>query len=100
MRRFSNILFALDLACGLFLNSVAIPAAFVWLAVLSISVSAILTNRIRVRAAGLAGIGGVSLVYHLGSCCSLPGAMIVAACMGLLFGAVLLAILADRSNPS
>ncbi len=100
MRQFSNILFALDLACALLLISLAVPASSVWIAVLSISLSAILANWIRIRAAGLAGIGGLFLVLHLVSCCSLLGVMVVALCMGLLLTAVLLAIFADYSDAS
>ncbi len=99
--------FALALSIALLMNSFAVQDELVWLAVLSVFVSAILTNlpfagcfAICPRSMGIAGISGLSIVYiKLGSS-SLPGTILTVLTTLLLVTAVLLAIYADLSHPS
>lgn len=106
-RNFSNMCFALALSIALLMNSFAVQDELVWLAVLSVFVSAILTNlpfagcfAICPRSMGIAGISGLSIVYiKLGSS-SLPGTILTVLTTLLLVTAVLLAIYADLSYPS
>ena len=106
-RNFSNMCFALALSIALLMKSFAVQDELVWLAVLSVFVSAILTNlpfagcfAICPRSMGIAGISGLSIVYiKLGSG-SLPGTILTVLTTLLLVTAVLLAIYADLSYPS
>ena len=100
VRNFSNMCFALALSIALLMNSFAVQDELVWLAVLSVFVSAILTNLMWIRSMGIAGIGGLSIVYiELGSG-SLPGTILTVITTLLLVIAVFLAIYADLSYPS
>ena len=92
--------FALALSITLLMKSFAVQDELVWLAVLSVFVSAILTNLMCIRSIGIAGISGLSIVYiKLGSS-SLPGTILTVLTTLLLVTAVLLAIYADLSYPS
>ena len=100
VRNFSNMCFALALSIALLMKSFAVQDELVWLAVLSVFVSAILTNLMWIRSIGIAGISGLSIVYiKLGSG-SLPGTILTVLTTLLLVTAVLLAIYADLSYPS
>ena len=71
----------------------------IWLAVFSMAVSAILTNFMWIRSMGIAGVGGVSIVYFKLGGSSLPGAILTILTTALLVLAVFMAIYADLSHP-
>jgi hypothetical protein len=71
----------------------------IWLAVFSVAVSAILTNFMWIRFMGIAGVGGLSIVYFKLGSSSLPGAILTILTTALLVMAVFMAIYADLSHP-
>jgi hypothetical protein len=99
-RMTSNLLFGLAISCAALLGSFASPASLSWLAIFSVAMAMILTNVMIVRASGLAGIGGLSLVYARLDESQSIGAVLVIFSSILLILAVMLAILADLSEPS
>ena len=93
----SNLLFGAAIACAGLLQAFVTPPDLSWLAIFSVAAAMILTNLMIVRASGLAGIGGLSLVYaRLGD--QPAGAALTVITAILLVLAVLLAILADLSE--
>ena len=72
----------------------------IWLAVFSVAVSAILTNSMWIRSMGIAGVGGLSIVYFKLGGSSLPGTILTILTTALLVMAVLMAIYADLFHPS
>jgi hypothetical protein len=91
MRQLSDTCFALALASALWMKSVAIQDAWVWLAVISVLVSALLTHLVIPRIAGLGGLGGLCLVFlHLGTS-SVAGIILITLTALLVSTAVLLA---------
>jgi hypothetical protein len=92
--------FALALSIALLMKLFTVQDELVWLAVFSVVVSAILTNLMRIRSIGIAGIGGLSIVYIKFGSGSLPGTILTVLTSLLLVIAVLLAIYADLSRPS
>ena len=77
----------------------AVRDELIWLAVFSVAVSAILTNFMWIRSMGIAGLGGLSIVYFKLGGSSLPGAILTILTTALLVIAVLMAIYADLSHP-
>jgi hypothetical protein len=99
-RMTSNLLFGLAIGCAALLGQFASPASLSWLAIFSVATAMILTNFMIVRASGLAGIGGLSLVYaRLGENQPISAALVIFSSI-LMVLAVLLAILADLSESS
>ena len=92
--------FALALSIALLMKSFAVQDELVWLAVLSVFVSAILTNLMLIRSIGIAGISGLSIVYFKLGSGSLAGTILTVLTTLLLVIAVLLAIYADLAHPS
>jgi len=92
--------FALALSIALLTKLFAVQDELVWLAAFSVSVSAILTNLMRIRSMGITGIGGLSIVYFKLGSGSQPGTILTVLTTLLLVIAVLLAIYADLSLPS
>jgi CHASE2 domain-containing sensor protein len=71
----------------------------IWLAVLSVFVSIILTNLMWIRSMGIAGIGGLSIVYFRLGSSSLPGTILTGLTALLVIIAISLAIYSDLSFP-
>jgi hypothetical protein len=98
-RNLSNACFGLALIISLLMKLFVVQAELIWLAVFSVAVSAILTNLMRIRFIGIAGIGGLSMVYSQLSSSSLPGTILTALTTALLVMAVLLITCIDLSQP-
>ena len=105
MRQFSHTLFGLALGSALMMKFFSVHDELVGLAVISVLISAILTNlpfagcfAMWPRSIGIAGISGLSLVYMKLGGCSLPGTILTVLTAILLSSAVLLAIFADFSE--
>jgi hypothetical protein len=100
MRIFSNTLFCLALGCTLFMKAFAIQDEIVTMAVFSVALAFILTNLMWIRSMGLAGVGGLSIVYANLSGRSIPGTVLTMMVTALTVTAVILAIFADIANSS
>ncbi len=95
----SNLLFGAAIGCAALLQVFVTPPNLSWLAIFSVAAAMLMTNLMIVRASGLAGIGGLSLVYaRLGD--RPAGAALTILTSILLVLAVFLAILADLSETS
>ena len=94
----SNLLFGAAIACAALLQAFVTPPGLCWLAIFSVAGAMLLTNLMIVRASGLAGIGGLSLVYTRIGDQQPAGAALTIVTAILLLLAVLLAILADISE--
>lgn len=100
MRNLSNICFGLALGSSLLMKLTAIQNELIWLAVCSVAVTSILTNLMRVRSIGVAGIGGLSILFSKLNGISITGTILTVLTAALLVLAVLMAICADVSTPS
>lgn len=100
MRNLSNICFGLALSSSLLMKLFAIQNELIWLAVCSVAVTAILTNLMRVRSIGVAGVGGLSILFSKLNGISITGSILTVLTAALLVLAVLMAICADVSIPS
>ena len=94
----SNLLFGAAIGCAALLQAFVTPPDLSWLAIFSVATAMLLTNLMIVRASGLAGIGGLSLVYARLGDQQPAGAALTIMTSILLVLAVLLAILADISE--
>jgi hypothetical protein len=94
----SNLLFGAAIGCATLLQAFVSPPDLSWLAIFSVAAAMLLTNLMIVRASGLAGIGGLSLVYARLGDQQPAGAALTIIISVLLVLAVLLAILADISE--
>ena len=100
MRIFSTSCFAAALSGCLLMRLASVPESLMYLALLSVAVSAILSNLMWLRSMGLVGIGGLSLVFSQLSGQNLAG-MVLAVVIAVLVGtAVVSMILADGSHPT
>jgi hypothetical protein len=90
--------FGAALSGSLLMKLFAVRDELIWLAGFSVAVSAILTNFMWIRSMGIAGIGGLSIVYFRLSGSSLPGAILTILVATLLVIAVFMAIYADLSH--
>jgi len=97
LRMLSNTLFALAIGCAGILKAVGIPEAPVGLAVFSVAGAMILSNLMKIRSIGLAGVGGLLLVYSGVVGQSLAGVVLLVIIIVLTIVAVLLMIFADLS---
>ena len=77
----------------------AVPEELIRLAVFCVAVSAILTNFMWIRSMGIAGIGGLFIIYFKIGSSSLPGTVLTILTAVLLIAAVFMAIYADISLP-
>lgn len=93
----SNTFFGLAIGCAALLKAFAVPETLVWLAVGSVAGAMILTNLMWIRSVGLAGVGGLSLVYSRVSGQSMAGTALTIMTAVLMVVAVLLMIFADPS---
>ena len=91
--------FGVALSGSLLMKLFAVRDDLIWLAVFSVAVSAILTNFMWIRSMGIAGVGGLSIVYFKLGGSSLPGAILTILTAALLVIAVFMAIYADLSHP-
>ena len=91
--------FGAALSGSLLMKLFAVQDELIWLAVFSVAVSAILTNFMRIRSMGIAGVGGLSIVYFKLGSSSLPGTILTILITTLLVLAVFMAISADVSHP-
>ena len=98
-RNFSNMCFALALSSALLMKLFKVQDELIWLAVLSVFVSVILTNLMWIRSMGIAGIGGLSIVYFRLGSSSLPGTILTVVTALLVVIAISLAIYSDLSHP-
>ena len=106
-RTSSNMCFALALSSALLMKLFKVQDELIWLAVLSVFVSVILTNLpfagyfvMWPRSMGIAGMSGLSIVYFKLGSGSFPGTILTVLTSLLLVTAVFLAIYADLSYPS
>lgn len=100
MRALSNLCFGLALGSALLLKLCAIQDELIWYSLSCVAVTAILTNLMRVRSIGIAGICGLSIVYSNLNGNLLPGILLTTLTAALLVAAIVLAICADISTPS
>lgn len=100
MRNISNLSFGLALASALLMKLFAIQNELIWFSVSCVAVTAILTNLMRVRSIGVAGVCGLSIVYSKLNWGSLPGILLTTLTAAFLVAAVLMAICADISLSS
>ncbi len=100
MRLFSTSCFAAALSGCLMMRLASVPEPLMYLALASVTVSAILSNLMWLRSMGLVGIGGLSLVFSQLSGQNLAGMVLTVAIAVLLGTAVVSMIFADGSHPS
>ena len=98
-RNLSNMCFGAALSGSLVMKLFEVRDELIWLAIFSVAVSAILTNFMWIRSMGIAGVGGLSIVYFKLGNSSLPGAILTILTTALLVIAVFLSISADSSHP-
>ena len=100
MRVHSNNLFGLAIGCALLMKAFGIQDTIVGMAAFSVALAFILTNMMWIRSMGLAGVGGLSIVYTSLSGRSIPGTVLTVMVTALTVTAVILAIFADIANSS
>jgi len=100
MRRlWANTLFMLAIGVAGLLKTVDIPQNISTLAIVSVVVSAVITNVMWIKSTGLLGVGGLSLAYsevdghH-------PASVLMIVITILTVAAIVLMIFADFPNPS
>jgi len=98
-RNLSNLCYGIALSSSLLMKIFAVPEELIRLAVFCVAVSAILTNFMWIRSMGIAGIGGLSIIYFKIGSSSLPGTVLTILTAVLLIAAVFMAIYADISLP-
>jgi hypothetical protein len=98
LRNLSNSCFALALGTALLLRLSEVREDWIWLAVLCVGLTTILTNFIQVRFMGLGGVGGLSMIYHNLAGISAPAAYLTILTASLLSGGVILAVCADIAH--
>ena len=99
LRNLSNMCFGVALSGSLLMKLFEVRDELIWLAVFSVAVSAILTNFMWIRSMGIAGVGGLSIVYFKLGGSSFPGTILTILTTALLVIAVFTAIYADLSHP-
>ncbi len=100
MRLFSTACFAAALSGCLMMRLASVPEPLMYLALASVTVSAILSNLMWLRSMGLVGIGGLSLVFSQLSGQNLGGMILTVVIAVLLGTAVVSMIFADGAQPS
>jgi hypothetical protein len=98
LRILSNMFFGLSIGCAALLRACAVPEDLAWLAIGVTAAAMVLTNLMWIRSIGLAGIGGLSIVFVSLAGRTVPGAVVTFFAAVLLTLAVLLAIFADFSG--
>ena len=99
-QNYSNMCFGLAFGCSLLLRSFAVQDDLVWMAVLSVILTAALTHWMPVRSMGITGISGLFVVYTRLQGNSLPGQILIILACILLAAGVYLAIYADLPERS
>lgn len=87
--------FELAFGCSLLLRSFTVQEDLVWLAVMSVVMTAALTNWMPIRWMGIASISGLFMVYSRMQGNSLPSHILIILASILLAAGVFLAIYAD-----
>lgn len=100
MRLFSTSCFAAALSGCLLMRLASVPESLMYLALFSVTVSAILSNLMWLRSMGLVGIGGLSLVFSQLSGENLAGMVLTVAITVLVGTAVVSMVFADFSHSS
>jgi hypothetical protein len=100
MRLFSTSCFAAALSGCLLMRLAGVPESLMYLALLSVTISAILSNLMWLRSMGLVGIGGLSLVFSQLSGQNLAGMLLTVVIAVLLGTAAVSMIFADVSHSS
>ncbi len=100
MRLFSTSCFAAALSGCLLMRLASVPELLMYLALASVTISAILSNLMWLRSMGLVGIGGLSLVFSRLSGQNLAGMVLVVVIAVLVGTAVVFIIFADGSHSS
>ena len=100
MRLFSTSCFAAALSGCFLMRLASVPEPVMYLALASVTVSAILSNLMWLRSMGLVGIGGLSLVFSQLSGQNLAGIVLTVVIAVLLGTAVVSIIFADVSHSS
>lgn len=100
MRLFSTSCFAAALSGCLLMRLASVPESLMYLALLSVTVSAILSNLMWLRSMGLVGIGGLSLVFSQLSGQNQAGMVLTVAITVLVGTAVISMVFADFSHSS
>ena len=100
MRILANTFFMSAIGCALLMQAFYVPQQLALFAFFCVALSAILANMMWIRAVGLIGIGGLSLLYHEIGGTNLAGIVLVSITSALLATAVILLVLADISYSS
>lgn len=101
MRRLmANLLFALAICIAVLLQKAGIPQNIMMLVIISVVMSAIITNLMLIKSIGLVGIGGLSLAYSQLSGHSQAATSLLILIAVLITSAVVLMIFADFPNSS
>ena len=101
MRRLmANMLFVLAGGCALLLQLAGISENAMLLVLVSVVVSAVITNLMFIKSTGLVGIGGLSLAYSQFGAQSQAARFLMILIVVLMTGAVVLMIFADFPNSS
>ena len=100
MRRlWANTLFMLAIGVAGLLKTVDVPQNISTLAIVSVVVSAVITNLMLIKSTGLLGVGGLSLAYtEVGG--HHPASVLMIVITILTVAAIALMIFADFPNPS
>lgn len=98
-RLWANMLFMLAIGVAGLLKTVDVPQNIPTLAILSVVVSAVITNLMWIKSTGLLGVGGLSLAYSEVSGHH-PADVLMIVITTLTVAAIVLMIFADFSNPS
>lgn len=99
MRQLSHTLFGFALTTALLLQACGVAAEWIGVAALSVLTTFLLTQWMPVRSIGLAGLGGLSLLYTHFQGANFTAAFLTALTAALLLAAVILAISADCTTP-
>ncbi|GAP13204.1 hypothetical protein LARV_00955 [Longilinea arvoryzae] len=101
MRRlWANTLFMLAIGVAGILKTVDIPQNISTLAIVSVVVSAVITNVMWIKSTGLLGVGGLSLAYSQSGGLSQAASFLIILIAILVIGAVVLMIFSDFPIPS
>lgn len=98
MRLYSTSCFAAALSGCLLMRLAGVSESLMVLAIASVTISAILSNLMWLRSMGLAGIGGLLLVYSQLSGQNLAGVVLTTVIAALVGTAVISMIFEDLAN--
>ena len=98
LRMMSNTCFGLAFATANLLRLFEVREDWIWFAVFCVGLTVVLTNLMLVRFSGLAGVAGLSIVFHNLAGVSAPAAFLTILTAGLLSSGVFLAFCADLGH--